>query len=79
MVITISDLYQKSRHRLLEKEDPQMASLLARNLLCFVTGKSHAQILSEQCMYVGDETCDKMQLLVSRVLADEPLAYVLGE
>ena len=77
--MTISDLYQESRRKLLEKEDPQMASLLARNLLCFVTGKSHAQILSDRGMYVGDETCEKMHSLVSRVLADEPLAYVLGE
>ena len=77
--MTVSDLYQESRRRLLEKEDPQMASLLARNLLCFVTGKSQAQILSDRGMYVGDETCEKMQSFVSRVLTDEPLAYVLGE
>ena len=61
------------------QEDTQTASLLARNLLCHVTGKTQEQILADQGMYVSEATCEEMERLVARVLNGEPLAYVLGE
>ena len=61
------------------QEDMQTASLLARNLLCHVTGKTQEQILADQGMYVSEATCEEMERLVARVLNGEPLAYVLGE
>ena len=61
------------------QEDPQTASLLARNLLCHVTGKTQEAILSDREMYVSEETCYAMSQAVSRVMEGEPLAYVLGE
>ena len=79
MVKTISDLYLEARRAFLEKEDPQYASLLARNLLCHVTGKTQEQILADRRLYVDDVICDAMDALVARILKGEPLAYVLGE
>ena len=79
MVKTISELYLESRRTFMATEDPQTASLLARNLLCHVTGKTQEQILSDRDKYVGDEICDDMRDLVRRVSEGEPLAYVLGE
>ena len=79
MVKTISDLYLGVRRAFMEKEDPQYASLLARNLLCHVTGKTQEQILADRGLYVDDVICDAMDALVARILKGEPLAYVLGE
>lgn len=79
MVKTISDLYLEARRAFMEKEDPQYASLLARNLLCHVTGKTQEQILADRGLYVDDVICDAMDALVARILKGEPLAYVLGE
>ena len=79
MVKTISDLYLETRRAIMEKEDPQYASLLARNLLSHVTGKTQEQILADRGLYVDDAVCNEMAALAKRILAGEPLAYVLGE
>ena len=79
MVKTISDLYLEARRAFLEKEDAHYASLLARNLLCHVTGKTQEQILADRGLYVDDTVCNAMGGLVTRILNGEPLAYVLGE
>ena len=63
----------------MEKEDAQYASLLARNLLCYVTGKTQEQILADRGLYVDDAVCTEMHALVGRIQNGEPLAYVLGE
>lgn len=79
MVITVSELYQKIRRTLMEKEDAESASFIARQLLCKVTGKSKEQILADMQMYVSDDAVDMANQLSKRIVADEPLAYVLGE
>lgn len=61
------------------QEDSQTAGLMARNLLCHVTGKTHEQILAQREMYAGEEACAQMETAVERVLKGEPLAYVLGQ
>lgn len=61
------------------QEDTHTASLLARNLLCHVTGKTNEQILANREMYASEEACRAMEQAVSRVLGGEPLAYVLGQ
>ncbi len=63
----------------MSQEDPQTAGMLARNLLCHITGKTNEQILADREMYAGDGACQAMESAVSRVLAGEPLAYVLGQ
>lgn len=79
MVKQYSQLYLDARRQLMEKEEEQLASQLARHLLCFVSGKTHEQFLQDRDQYASEEVCNAMEDAVRRVLADEPLAYILGE
>ncbi|MBE6959283.1 MAG: peptide chain release factor N(5)-glutamine methyltransferase [Ruminococcaceae bacterium] len=78
MVKKLSQLYSDTRRALMETEDTQSAGMLARYLLCHVTGKTREQLLADGEMYVGDEVCTAAEDCVRRVLAGEPLAYILG-
>lgn len=79
MVKKLSDLYLEARRAFMTQEDAQTAGLLARDLLCHVTGKTREQILSDREMYASESTCYAMSEKVNRVLSGEPLAYVLGQ
>ena len=79
MVKKYSQLYSEARRRFLETEDAQSAGLLARNLLCHVSGKAQEQILSDRESYASDAVCTAMDAAVDRILKGEPLAYVLGQ
>ena len=79
MVKKISELYREARRAFMTQEDPQTASLLARNLLCHVTGKSNEAILADTEQYADDGVISAMEQAVARIMAGEPLAYVLGE
>lgn len=79
MVKKLSELYMDARRAFMAQEDLQQASLLARNLLCHVTGKTQESILADREQYVGDDICHAMEQAVSRILAGEPIAYVLGQ
>ena len=61
------------------QDDPQTAALIARNLLCHVTGFSKEQLLANMDHYVGDQQCQQLRQLMERLLSGEPLAYVLGQ
>lgn len=61
------------------QEDAQTAGMLARNLLCHVTGKTNEQIIAQREMYAGEKACNEMNAAVERVRNGEPLAYVLGQ
>jgi release factor glutamine methyltransferase len=79
MVKKFSQLYLEARRAFMEIEDQQTASLLARNLLCYVSGKSQEQIVADREKYACEAVCESMETSVQRILAGEPLAYVLGE
>ena len=79
MVKKIGDLFLDARRMLMMKEDQETATLMARNLVTHFTGKTQSQILADRDMYVDDAVCAGVDVAVSRLLADEPLAYVLGE
>ncbi len=79
MVKKFSELYTDARRAFMTQEDAQTASLLARNLLCHVTGKSQEAVIADREMYAGETVCVAMEQSVQRVLAGEPLAYVLGQ
>ena len=79
MVKKFSQLYLEARRAFMEIEDQQTASLLARNLLCYVSGKTNEQILADREKYACEAVCEKMDDAVRRILSGEPLAYVLGE
>lgn len=63
----------------MEQEEEQFASQLARSLLCYVSGKTNEQMVSDRETYASAEVCEAMESAVRRVLAGEPLAYILGE
>lgn len=79
MVKKYSQLYLDARRTLMATEDPQSAGILARQLLCHVSGKSQEQILADREIYASEEICDAMDAAVSRALSGEPLAYILGQ
>ena len=79
MVKTISQLYLDTRNAISKVEDRETASLMARNLICHVTGKKPEQVIADLQMYVSEAICNKVDALVMRILCGEPLAYVLGE
>lgn len=79
MVKKYSQLYLDARRSFMATEDQKTASLLARHLLCYVSGKSHEQMVADREMYASQEVCDAMEKAVARVIGGEPLAYVLGE
>ena len=75
----LSELYLKIRRRLLENEDADRAAFLARELVSFVTGKTREQMLAQRDHYASDKTCEEAEKLTQRLLAGEPLAYVMGQ
>lgn len=79
MVKKISELYLEARRAFLTIEDDHTASLLARNLLCFLTGKTQEEILANRELYTSEEVCSRMEDAVKRILDGEPIAYILGE
>ena len=79
MVKKFSQLYLEARRAFMEIEDQQTASLLARNLLCYVSGKSQEAVIADREKYACETVCDAMDSAVQRILEGEPLAYVLGE
>lgn len=79
MVKKLSQLYLEARRAFSAFEDKHTASLLARNLLCHITGKTQEKLLSDLEMYASQDVCAAMEATVERVVAGEPLAYVLGE
>ena len=79
MVKTYSQLYLDARKTLQIVDDEQTASMVARQLLCFVSGKTREEIVSQRETSAAEEVCAKMDFAVSRYLKGEPLAYILGE
>ncbi len=79
MVKTYAQLYLEARKALLATEEPQMAGMLARQLLCHVSGKSQQEILRDRDLYASETIGTELEALVARAIAGEPLAYILGE
>ena len=79
MVKTISQLYLDARRELLTQEDDQTAGLMARSVLCHITGMTHEQIIARRDMYVNEDVSVAVDAAVQRLMNGEPLAYVLGK
>ena len=79
MVKTIGQLYRDARQQLLTREDSETASFYAKALICHITGKSREQFLAQQELYASEDASNQVQMALTRLLNDEPLAYVLGE
>ncbi|MBE6940689.1 MAG: peptide chain release factor N(5)-glutamine methyltransferase [Ruminococcaceae bacterium] len=79
MVKTYSQLYLDARKAIMATEDMQSAGMLARQLLCHVSGKTQEQVISDRELYASEEICQQMESLTKRLIDGEPLAYILGE
>ena len=79
MVKKYGDLYLDTRRALLATENAQDAGVMARMLVCHVSGKSQAEFLAERDMYASEEIVKGVETGLKRLLDQEPMAYILGQ
>ena len=78
MAITYNNLYLDIRQKL-RKAGIEAATLEARELVCFGTGKSREDLARDGGLYASPELEAQVRDLVDRHLAGEPVAYLIGE
>lgn len=78
MVKKYGELYLNARKMLLPGEG-ENAAVYARELLALASGKSVAALLADRELYASEAIEEKLDGYLARVLAGEPLAYILGE
>ena len=78
MAITYNNLYLDIRQQL-RKAGIEAATLEARELVCFGTGKSREDLARDGGLYASPEMESQVRSLVDRHLAGEPVAYLIGE
>lgn len=78
MAITYNDLYLDVRQTL-RSSGVEAATLEARELVCFGTGKSREEFTRDSRLYASPEREAQVRRLVERRLAGEPVAYLIGE
>ena len=78
MAITYNNLYLDIRQQL-RKAGIEAATLEARELVCFGTGKSREDLARDGGLYASPELERQVRTLVERHLAGEPVAYLIGE
>ena len=79
MVKKYIDLVMETRKSLLQQEDMEIADMWAKHLIAHVSGKSVHSLLLDREAYADDTVIREVQKGLDRLLAGEPLAYVLGE
>ena len=75
---TYNNLYLDTRARL-RKAGVEAAQLEAREILCYASDKSREQLYRDMPLYVSGEMEKRVEALVQRRLAGEPVAYIVGE
>ena len=78
MAITYNDLYLDIRRQLRES-GVEAATMEARELVCFGTGKSREELIRDSRLYASPEREGQVRQLVERRMAGEPVAYLIGE
>ena len=79
MVKTYGDLYLDTRRALLNSEDAQAAGIVARMLICHVSGKSQADFLACRELYAPDNVVTEVEAGLARLMQGEPIAYIIGQ
>ena len=77
-MVTYGDLYRRMKYAL-EPEEGSQAAWTARELLGFVTGYDTAAIMGMQSIYASEDTVKRSMEYCGRMLAGEPLAYIMGK
>ena len=75
---TYNNLYLDVRQKL-KAAGVEAAQLEARELVCFAAGKNREQFFRDMSLYASDEVEAKVEDLMNRRLAGEPVAYLIGE
>ena len=75
---TYNNLYLDARQKL-KAAGVEAAQLEARELVCFAAGKNREQFFRDMSLYAYDEVEAKVEDLMNRRLAGEPVAYLIGE
>ena len=78
MAITYNNLYLDIRAQL-RRAGIEAATLEARELVCFGTGKTREELTRDGSLYASPELERQVRRLVDRHLAGEPVAYLIGE
>ena len=78
MAITYNNLYLDIRQQL-KKAGVDAATLEARELVCFGSGKNKDELTRDGSLYASPETEMRVRAMVERHLAGEPVAYLIGE
>lgn len=75
---TYNNLYLDARQKL-KAAGVEAAQLEARELVCFAAGKNRERFFRYMSLYASDEVEAKVEDLMNRRLAGEPVAYLIGE
>ena len=78
MAITYNNLYLDTRQRL-RRAGVEAAQLEAREILCYAADKTREQFFRDSSLYISSEVEKRVESLVQRRLAGEPVAYIIGE
>lgn len=78
MATTYNNLFLDTRARL-KKAGIDAAQLEAREILCYASDKSREQLYRDMSLYVSASLERRVEELVQRRLAGEPVAYIIGE
>ncbi len=75
---TYNNLYLDTRKQL-KSVGIEAAQLEARELVCYAAGKSREQFFRDLSLYVPADIEQRVANLISRRMAGEPVAYIIGE
>ena len=78
MARTYNDLYLDLRRRL-NQAGVEGATLEAKELVCFASGKTKEELLRDSWLYVSPGLERHAEELLARRLQGEPMAYLIGE
>ena len=78
MPITYNNLYLDIRQEL-RRAGIEGATLEARELVCYGSGKTRQELIRDGQLYVAPEMEKAIRQLVERHLNGEPVAYLIGE
>ncbi len=79
MVIRYGEMYLQVRKELLATEDAQSAAMIARDVVCTISGKTHEEFLLQKDSPVEPEVVRQIEEAIRKIIRGEPLAYVLGQ
>ena len=78
MASTYNNLYLDARRQLKAAGIPA-AQLEAREIVCYVAGKTREEFFRDLTLYANSQVEEQVKALTSRRLEGEPVAYIIGE